>query len=52
MAGQTYPEFDHVRIAQPVLYDGLRKLIIELQQLQAQNVSLQNRIAALEAKQK
>ena len=50
MAKQTYPEFDHVRIAQPILYDGLRKLILQLTTLEQQNADLQARVAALEAK--
>ena len=50
MATQTYPEFDHVRIAQPILYDGLRKLILQLTTLEQQNADLQARVAALEAK--
>lgn len=50
MAKQTYPEFDHVRIAQPILYDGLRKLILQLTTLEQQNADLKDRVAALEAK--
>jgi hypothetical protein len=50
MAQQQYPEFEHIIKTDPQLHGGLRKLVLQIQQLETANANLQDQVTVLQKK--